>query len=241
MSHDDPNPHQGTASGAAHDETPPTPAEAPGEYERAGGGEVGGEGRALRSVPTTLPDRAESPVSLDTLLQAVSRGSHDAFEQLFDRVSGQVLGVVRRVVRDASQSEEVGQEVLMEVWRTAARFEPGRGSAATWILTMAHRRAIDRVRAAQSASDREVRVAHRDHTPDYDVVSEQVENRLEQEQVRRCLDSLTDLQRESLTLAYYGGNTQREVAEVLHVPLGTVKTRLRDGLIRLRDCLGVGA
>jgi len=184
-------------------------------------------------------DHSDVPASLDTLLEAVSRGDHDAFAQVFDRVSSQVLGVVRRVVRDPAQSEEVGQEVLMEVWRNAARFDPDRGSAVTWILTMAHRRAIDRVRSAQSASDREARVAHRDHTPDYDVVLEQVESNLEQEQVRRCLDSLTDLQRQSLTLAYYGGNTYREVAERLDVPLGTVKTRLRDGLIRLRDCLGM--
>ena len=212
------------------------------------------EARALRAVPnppgSVQPaslgggqdaEYPESPVSLDVLLLAVSRGDHDAFTQLFDRVSSQVLGVVLRVVRDPAQSEEVGQEVLMEVWRTAARFEPDRGSAATWILTMAHRRAIDRVRTAQSASDREVKVAYRDHTPDYDVVFEQVENRLEREQLRRCLDALTELQRESLTLAYYQGNTYREVAEVLEVPLGTVKTRLRDGLIRLRDCLGVQA
>jgi RNA polymerase sigma-70 factor (ECF subfamily) len=205
---------------------------------------MAGEARALRSVPS-LPAHVAAdpgtPESLEDLLLAVSRGDHDAFAQLFDRVSPQVLGVVLRVVRDPAQSEEVGQEVLMEVWRTAARFEPDRGSAATWILTMAHRRAIDRVRSAQSASDREVKVAYRDHTPDYDVVFEQVENRLEREQVRRCLDALTDLQRESLTLAYYQGNTYREVAEVLEVPLGTVKTRLRDGLIRLRDCLGVQA
>jgi len=200
------------------------------------------EVRALRSVPMAMSspsDHSDVPASLDTLLEAVSRGDHDAFAQVFDRVSSQVLGVVRRVVRDPAQSEEVGQEVLMEVWRNAARFDPDRGSAVTWILTMAHRRAIDRVRSAQSASDREARVAHRDHTPDYDVVLEQVESNLEQEQVRRCLDSLTDLQRQSLTLAYYGGNTYREVAERLDVPLGTVKTRLRDGLIRLRDCLGM--
>lgn len=199
------------------------------------------EARTLRSVPTSVPPLPEAPVSLDVLLQAVSQGDHTAFEQVFDRVSAQVLGVIRRVLRDPAQSEEVGQEVLLEVWRTAARFEPERGSAATWILTMAHRRAVDRVRSAQSASDREVKVAQRDHTPDYDVVLEQVESRLELEQVRRCLDSLTALQRQSVTLAYYGGHTYREVAEALEVPLGTVKTRMRDGLIRLRDCLRLDA
>jgi RNA polymerase sigma-70 factor, ECF subfamily len=127
----------------------------------------------------------------------------------------------------------------VEVWRSAARFDPDRGSASAWVSTMAHRRAVDRVRAAQSATDREERVGRRDLGIAYDEVAEQVETKLEQEQVRRCMSSLTQLQRESVTLAYYGGYSHREVAELLDVPLGTVKTRLRDGLIRLRDCLGV--
>ncbi len=190
----------------------------------------------LRAVPT--PGRgADAP--LDDLVLRVARGDTAAFEVLFDTVGGQVLGVARRVLRDPAQSEEVAQEVLIEVWRTAARFDPARGSATTWVLTMAHRRAIDRVRSAQAATDREERVAYQQHAPAYDEVSEQVEARLEQEQVRRCLEALTDLQKESVTHAYYGGFTYREVAELLDVPLGTVKTRLRDGLIRLRDCLGV--
>ncbi len=129
----------------------------------------------------------------------------------------------------------------MEVWRTAARFEPARGSAMAWIMTLAHRRAVDRVRSAQSASDREERAALLNRTPAFDEVTEQVEARLEREQVRRCMQGLTELQRQSVTLAYYRGRTYREVAELLQLPLGTVKTRLRDGLIRLRDCMGVGA
>jgi len=177
--------------------------------------------------------------TLDELVQQVARGDSAAFESLYDRVTGSVFGLIRRILRDPAQSEEVAQEVLVEVWRTATRFDPARGSAYTWIHTMAHRRAIDRVRSAQAGRDREERVAQRDHTPPYDVVADQVEARLEQEQVRRCLRGLTDLQRESVTLAYYGGYTYREVADLLDVPLGTVKTRLRDGLIRLRDCLGV--
>jgi RNA polymerase sigma-70 factor (ECF subfamily) len=104
---------------------------------------------------------------------------------------------------------------------------------------MAHRRAIDRVRSSQAAHDRDQRVARRDQVTAYDEVAEHVEARLEAQQVRRCLEQLTDLQRESVTLAYYGGHTYREVSELLQVPLGTVKTRMRDGLIRLRDCLGV--
>jgi RNA polymerase sigma-70 factor (ECF subfamily) len=186
--------------------------------------------------PTVVDD---GPPTLDDLLTLVARGDGPAFEVLYDEVANSVFGVVRRVLRDPAQSEEVTQEVLVEVWRTATRFDPERGSATTWILTMAHRRAIDRVRSSQASQDRDLRVATRDHVRDYDQVAEQVEARLEQEQVRRCLEQLTDLQRESITLAYYGGHTYREVAELLDLPLGTVKTRLRDGLIRLRDCLGV--
>jgi RNA polymerase sigma-70 factor, ECF subfamily len=152
-----------------------------------------------------------------------------------------VLGLVRSVLRDPAQSEEVTQEVLVEVWRTAAHFEPGKGSAMSWVLTFAHRRAVDRVRSAQAASDREQRAALLDRTPAFDEVIEAVEARLEREQVRRCVRTLTELQRQAVTLAYYRGLTYREVAELLAQPLGTVKTRLRDGLIRLRDCLGVTA
>ncbi len=179
--------------------------------------------------------------TVDDLVREVALGDGPAFEVLYERVAGTVFGVVRRVLRDPAQSEEVAQEVLVEVWRTATRFDPSRGSATTWIHTMAHRRAIDRVRAAQASVDRDQRAARRDHVPAYDEVAERVETRLEQEQVRRCVDQLTALQRESVGLAYYGGYTYREVSELLDVPLGTVKTRMRDGLIRLRDCLGVTA
>lgn len=193
--------------------------------------------RALRSVrPAPDPD-PEQP--LEELLPIVARGDTAAFELVYGRVSPVVLGVVLRVLRDPAQSEEVAQEVLVEIWRSASRYDPARGSAAAWVCTMAHRRAVDRVRSAQSAADREERVGRRSEVPAYDHVAEEVEARLEREQVRRCLASLTELQRESITLAYYGGYTYREVAELLDVPLGTVKTRLRDGLIRMRDCLGV--
>ncbi|MGW1990579.1 sigma-70 family RNA polymerase sigma factor [Embleya sp. NPDC001921] len=178
--------------------------------------------------------------TLEDRLASVAQGDQEAFAVVYDAVIGAVLGVARRVVRDPAQSEEVAQEVLLDVWRTAARFRPDKGSAMAWILTMAHRRAVDRVRSAQAATDREQRTAVRDHTPEYDQVTEEVEARLEREQVRRCLRTLTELQRQSVTLAYYRGCTHREVAGLLDVPLGTIKTRLRDGLIRLRDCLGVG-
>ncbi|OEJ27735.1 RNA polymerase subunit sigma [Streptomyces agglomeratus] len=184
---------------------------------------------------------APAPPDLQELLGKVARGDRDAFGLIYDAVCGPVLGLVRAVLRDPAQSEEVTQEVLIQVWRGAARFQASRGSAMTWVLTLAHRRAVDRVRSAQASSDRERKAAMLEQTPAYDEVTEEVESRLEREQVRRCLRTLTELQRQSVTLAYYRGLAYREVAELLAVPLGTVKTRLRDGLIRLRDCLGVGA
>jgi RNA polymerase sigma-70 factor (ECF subfamily) len=184
--------------------------------------------------------RAGGP-SGEQLLAGVARGDHDAFEKFYDRMSAAVFGTVRRVVRDQAQSEEVTQEVFLEVWRTAPRFDASRGGASTWVMVMAHRRAIDRVRAAQSATDREVAAAIRDTDRPYDVVEDLVTKTLEYEEVREALDSLTPLQRQAVTLAYYDGRTQAEVAKLLGIPLGTVKTRIRDGLIRLRDAMGVSA
>ncbi|MEW2568827.1 sigma-70 family RNA polymerase sigma factor [Streptomyces sp. NPDC047070] len=178
---------------------------------------------------------------LQELLRRVALGDEQAFASVYDAVVSPVLGVVRAVLRDRAQSEEVAQEVLVEVWRTAPRFRTDRGTAINWILTMAHQRAVDRVRSVEAATARDHKAAQLDRTPEYDEVTEQVEARLEREQVRRCLRTLTDIQRQAVDLAYYRGLTYREVAEALALPLGTVKTRLRDGLIRLRDCLGVTA
>ena len=166
----------------------------------------------------------------------MARGDAAAFEEFYAHVGPAVLGGVRRVVRDPCQSEEVTQEVLVEVWRTASRFDASRGSPMAWVMTIAHRRAVDRVRSEQRSADRELRAAS--HAIAYDDVAEEVEATLDGERVRRCLGSLTDLQREAITLAYYGGYTYREVAGLLDAPPGTVNTRMRDGLIRLRDCLG---
>jgi len=170
-------------------------------------------------------------------MRRVAGGDRDAFAALYDAIASRVYGLIRRVIRDTGLAEEVAQETLVEIWRTAPRFDPSRGSAAGWIFTIAHRRAVDRVRAEQSAADRERRTATA--SVPFDDVIEEVTARLEQHAVRRCLRTLTQLQRESVLLAYYGGLTYREVADRLGIALPTVKTRMRDGLIRLRDCLGV--
>jgi RNA polymerase sigma-70 factor (ECF subfamily) len=186
---------------------------------------------------TPVPGPA-GPVDADGLLRAVGRGDEQAFARLYDLVAPRVYGLIRRVLRDAAQAEEVAQEVLVEVWRTAARFDPGGGTATAWVFTIAHRRAVDRVRAEQASAERTVRAGAAALDTPYDAVADEVSGRLERQQVRRCLDDLTDLQRQAVTMAYYQGHSYPQVAELLKTPLGTVKTRMRDGLIRLRDCLG---
>jgi RNA polymerase sigma-70 factor (ECF subfamily) len=185
--------------------------------------------------------RGDGDDPLPGLLAQVAHGDEDAFAELYRRVAGAVFGLVGRVVRDPAQAEEVTQEVFVELWRTAARFDPARGTARAWIMTCAHRRAVDRVRSAERAARRDDLAGRRDQGRPYDEVAEQVEAGLEREHVRRGLDVLTELQREAVVLAYYGGYTHREISELLGVPSGTVKTRLRDGLIRLRDHMGVHA
>ncbi|MGW7680502.1 sigma-70 family RNA polymerase sigma factor [Kribbella sp. NPDC054772] len=182
--------------------------------------------------------RPPAAVSDGDLLVLTATGDTAAFSALYDRVSPWVFGLVRRILRNPAQSEEVTQEVMLDVWRTATRYDADRGSAHSWILTIAHRRAVDRVRSEQSAADRTELVGARSADVAFDQVADTVSTRLEAEQVRRCLGTLTDLQRESIELAYYNGYTYPEVAQQLGAKLPTIKARMRDGLIRLRDCLG---
>jgi RNA polymerase sigma-70 factor, ECF subfamily len=172
---------------------------------------------------------------IDRLVDRIALGDAAAFESLYDELSAAVHGVARRVVRDPVRAEDVTQEVFLEVWRKATRFDPGLGRAKTWVLTIAHRRAVDAVRRNEAA-----RRSDTQGTLDEVVQEEPAERMIQAEEhgaVRDCLGTLTELQLESVRLAYFNGYTYSEVASLLDKPLPTIKTRMRDGLIRLRDCL----
>jgi len=180
-------------------------------------------------------DRTTDPAGDPTLLmRQVASGDRQAFTVVYDFVSPVVFGVTRRILRDPAQAEEVAQEVFLELWRTAARFDPERASVRTWAAVMAHRRAVDRVRSEQSDRNRMARQVVTEIDPDPSP-SDVTISRDEQRQVVEALDTLSAPQREALVLAYYEGLTQHEIAERLEIPLGTVKTRVRDGLTRLRN------
>lgn len=186
-------------------------------------------------------DAAEPVDHVGDLLQRIATGDEAAFARLYDLLSPRVFGLILRVLVDRAQGEEVLQEVFLEIWRSASRFAPNRGQGRSWVLTIAHRRAVDRVRASQASSDRDVRAGFRDLDVAHDGVSEQVELRVEAERVTAALRSLPEAQREALTLAYFGGYSQSEIAAMVGAPLGTIKTRMRDGLTRLRMEMGVTA
>jgi len=175
------------------------------------------------------------------LLVRVADGDQRAFSELYDLLSSRVFGLILRVLVNRSQSEEVLQEVFLEVWQSAGRFAPNKGQGRTWVLTIAHRRAVDRARASQSSADRDVRVGMRDLGVSHDSVAEQVELSIEGGKVVAALATLPDPQREALVLSYYGGYSQSEIAVLIGAPLGTIKTRMRDGLSRLRSEMGVNA
>lgn len=175
---------------------------------------------------------------LSRLLTASAGGDQDCFAQFYDATAPRVLGLVLRVLRDRAQAEEITQEVFLQVWRTAGSFDPSRGSALGWLLTLAHRRAVDRVRSVVAQSKRDVVYESQHADTPFDSTAETAQGRLEATEVRAALGTLTQTQRSAVELAFFDGLTHTEVSERLGVPLGTAKTRIRDGLRRLRNELG---
>lgn len=197
-------------------------------------------GEPSRTGPGSTGREADATHLVDLMARS-ARGHEDAFSELYDLTSSRIYGTVLRVLRSPDHAAEVTQEVFVEVWQQSARYAPDRGSVLGWMTTMAHRRAVDRVRSVSSQVARDERYAVTGTERDVDQVWEGVEQKLDVERVRKGMESLTAIQREALTLAYFGGYTQSQVATLLKLPLGTVKTRIRDGMIGLRDALGVVA
>ena len=196
----------------------------------------------LRPVPNDPPsEEGGSPAAhLAELLKRSSRGDEAAFAELYDATSARAFGLAVRVLRDRAQAEEVTQESYLDCWRHAARFDVAKGSAISWLLTIVHRKAVDRVRSAEASGRRDAAYGHREIAVAHDVTAEAATASLEATRVRTALADLTTKQREAVELAFLGGYTHTEVAGLLDLPVGTAKTRIRDGLIRLRDALGVG-
>ena len=178
-----------------------------------------------------------SAARLAELVALSAHGHEEAFAELYDRTATRIHGVALRVLRSADHAAEVTQEVFVEVWRQAARYSSEKGSVMAWMTTMAHRRAVDRVRSVSSEVARDERYAAATVDRPADYVWAGVEQRLDLERLRKGMASLTAIQREAIMLTYFGGYSQSQVAQLLNLPLGTVKTRIRDGLIGLRAAL----
>lgn len=172
-------------------------------------------------------------------MEQVAQGDETAFAQLYDRLAPRVFGLVRHLVRDEAQSEEVTQEVFVEAWQHAARFDSSRASAATWLLTIAHRRAVDRIRSSQSSRQRDLKAGVEEFQASYDDVEQQAIFHDDSRRMFQAMQQLSQPQRDAIQLAYFGGYTHSEVAQRLQLPVGTVKTRIRDGMKKLRDLMGV--
>lgn len=197
--------------------------------------------RALSGVPRVGAPAVPAAERLADLLNRSSRGDQVAFAELYDATKARVYGLAVRVVRDPAQAEEVAQEAYLEVWRTASRFDVNKGSALSWLMTICHRKAVDRVRSAEASTRRDTTYQQQNHTIDIDTTADAAQASMEAQRVRSAMTSLTEVQREALELAFFGGYTHTEVAGILKIPVGTAKTRIRDGLIRLRDKMGVGS
>jgi RNA polymerase sigma-70 factor (ECF subfamily) len=207
------------------------------QFETGASGSPRGESEASGHPETARPSTADD---LAALLKLSGRGDESAFARLYDATAARAYGLAVRVVRDPSQAEEVAQEAFLEIWRTASRFDDSRGSAVSWILTLVHRKAVDRVRSAEAGSRRDTTYHQGSQSVEHDSTAEAAQASMEARRVRQAMDSLTEVQREALELAFFKGYTHTEVATMLDLPVGTAKTRIRDGLIRLRDTMGVG-
>ncbi len=198
----------------------------------------GSEVAPVVSLGTALDH--EVVLDLAELLRRCGRGDEQAFARLYDAMAARVFGLAKRVVRDPAQAEEVTQEAFLDIWRSSGRFDESQGHAVSWMLTVVHRKAVDRVRSAEASTRRDTTYHHETHAIEHDSTAEAATASLEAHRVRQAMAGLTQAQREALDLAYFKGYTHTEVATMLDLPLGTAKTRIRDGLIRLRDHLGVG-
>ncbi len=197
-------------------------------------------GTGDRAAESASAARAADATELARRLGAIAAGDRDAFAEFYDMTCARVFGLSSRIVRNPALAEEVTQEVYLQVWTSAARdYNPDLASPIGWLLTLTQRRSVDRVRSEQSASDRNHAYGASNLSREHDVVADEVGQRLDEQHVVECLETLTDTQREAIALAYYGGHTYREVADLLGSGLPAIKTRIRDGLIRLKNCLGV--
>ena len=185
----------------------------------------------------------DGPAGADLVLR-IRAGDRGAVDELYDRYSRPAFALARRVLADEVLAEDVVQDVFLSVWRDPGAFDAGRGSFSSWLMAMVHHKAVDAVRREESHRRRQSRaeedLARSTPTSSRDVEDE-AWSRVMSEQVRGALSALPAPQREALTLAYYGGYTQREVAALTSTPLGTVKTRMLAGMRRLREELGGAA
>ncbi|BCK55894.1 ECF RNA polymerase sigma factor SigK [Nocardia wallacei] len=201
-------------------------------------GGLGVRGSGPDACPTARPAVAEEAAArLAELLEGVAGGDRQAFTQLYRSTHHRVFGLALRILRRPALAEETAQEVYLHVWKGAAQYDARLASPIGWLMMLTHRRAVDRVRVETSSTTRDLAFGQRHLGRDHDIVAETVGQRSDERAVVACLETLTETQRETVALAYYGGRTYAEVADHLDVPLNTVKTRIRDGLRRLRNCL----
>jgi RNA polymerase sigma factor (sigma-70 family) len=204
-----------------------------------GGGPPGGSATV---APVSRPARppGDDSAATEALLRRIRAGDAGALDEFYDRFSGPAFGLARRILGDDALAEDVLQEVFLAVWRSPAAFDSGRATVSSWLMAMVHHKAVDAVRREESQrrrrglAEQELSLSAPTSTRD---VEDQAWDRLVSGRVRAALGDLPDAQREALTLAYYGGYTQREVAVLTGAPLGTVKTRMLAGMRRLRETL----